>query len=76
MIPSIWSTNLTFLKYSVVKKLLQEEYGWPYEFRETEWKANSNKIWKQLLNKDKEHEEDEEDEKDEVEYDTEDEDEY
>ncbi|PYI35399.1 hypothetical protein BP00DRAFT_422171 [Aspergillus indologenus CBS 114.80] len=25
--------------YPMIRKVLQEQYGWPYDFRETEWKA-------------------------------------
>ncbi|PYI35706.1 hypothetical protein BP00DRAFT_442494 [Aspergillus indologenus CBS 114.80] len=32
-----------------IKRTLQEQYGWPYDFREAEWKAASEETWERLL---------------------------
>ncbi|RAK75244.1 uncharacterized protein BO72DRAFT_450006 [Aspergillus fijiensis CBS 313.89] len=34
--------------YPMIKKVLQEQYGWPYDFRETEWKAAARDTLKRL----------------------------
>ncbi|RAK72502.1 uncharacterized protein BO72DRAFT_452590 [Aspergillus fijiensis CBS 313.89] len=35
--------------YPRIKRTLQEQYGWPYDFREAEWKAASEETWERLL---------------------------
>ncbi|OJJ95700.1 hypothetical protein ASPACDRAFT_47591 [Aspergillus aculeatus ATCC 16872] len=35
--------------YPRIKRTLQEQYGWPYDFRAAEWKAASEETWERLL---------------------------
>ncbi|RAH75035.1 uncharacterized protein BO66DRAFT_449983 [Aspergillus aculeatinus CBS 121060] len=36
------------VQHPMIKKVLQEQYGWPYDFRETEWKAAARDTLKRL----------------------------
>ncbi|KAJ5729351.1 uncharacterized protein N7483_003859 [Penicillium malachiteum] len=31
-----------------MKKILQEQYGWPYNFQEAEWKTVSQVTWQRI----------------------------
>ncbi|CAI7573983.1 unnamed protein product [Penicillium glandicola] len=37
--------------YPQIKKVLQEQYGWPYDFREAEWRDVSKVTWARILMK-------------------------
>ncbi|KAJ5261215.1 hypothetical protein N7478_011810 [Penicillium angulare] len=49
-------------KYPQIKKILQEQYDWPYDFREAEWKAASKVTWARISRQDSTYETDREDE--------------
>ncbi|PYI08566.1 hypothetical protein BO78DRAFT_440486 [Aspergillus sclerotiicarbonarius CBS 121057] len=44
----LWDKHYTGM-YPKIKKTLQEQYGWPYDFREAEWKAASKDTFEQLI---------------------------
>ncbi|KAJ6014086.1 hypothetical protein N7540_008677 [Penicillium herquei] len=49
-------------EYPKMKKILQEQYGWPYNFREAEWKTVSQVTWQRIHRDDPNYEIDREDE--------------
>ncbi|KAJ5198112.1 uncharacterized protein N7498_007229 [Penicillium cinerascens] len=48
--------------YAKIKKVLQEQYGWPYDFQEAAWKAASKVTWKRIDLGDPDYETDNDDE--------------
>ncbi|GAQ35280.1 hypothetical protein AtubIFM54640_002307 [Aspergillus tubingensis] len=48
--------------YPGMKKVLQEQYGWPYDFQEAEWKAASKVTWKRIKLEDPDYDTDNADE--------------
>lgn len=45
-----------------MKKVLQEQYGWPYDFREAEWRIVSKVTWQRIKRDDPTYETDRDDE--------------
>lgn len=61
----VMSLSLTHsfdLQYSGMKKVLQEQYGWPNDFQEAEWKAASKVTWKRIKLEDPDYDTDNADE--------------
>ncbi|KGO67645.1 hypothetical protein PITC_064080 [Penicillium italicum] len=44
-----WLFDKRYPDYPKLKKILQEQYGWPYDFREEEWMAVSKVTWERII---------------------------